>query len=107
MVSNQETSIFVFDLKAMEWKNTGIRFGEGVLRMSSAEENMLIVKVDGPNFNSDIRLYRFPMCRPDSLLNISWMKVRRWAKTKPVLYEETIQKLPHNLPVRCPWQNNL
>ncbi|KAI6212958.1 hypothetical protein M3Y94_00091700 [Aphelenchoides besseyi] len=99
-------SIYVFDLETLEWKNTGIELGGQIDHMSSADDNVLIVNVT-KGFKYNCReVYRFPIFGPDSLINLSWMAARRRAQFEPEFYDQTLQKLPTNCHLRCPWQND-
>ncbi|KAI6203006.1 hypothetical protein M3Y94_00506600 [Aphelenchoides besseyi] len=99
-------SIYVFDLQTLEWKNTGIQLGGQISHMSSADDNVLIINVT-KNFKFNCReVYRFPIFGPDSLINLSWMAARRRAQFEPEFYDQTLQKLPTNCHLRCPWQDD-
>ncbi|KAI6213040.1 hypothetical protein M3Y94_00102400 [Aphelenchoides besseyi] len=99
-------SIYVFDLGTLEWNNTGIQLGGRINYMSSADDKVLIVNVM-KSFRSNCReVYRFSIFGPDSLINLSWMAARRRAQFEPEFYDQTLQKLPTNCHLRCPWQND-
>ncbi|KAI6191159.1 hypothetical protein M3Y97_00197800 [Aphelenchoides bicaudatus] len=90
---DESFEIFVLDTATFEWEDTGIKLSNHVQSISVNKDEVLTVVSIGRS--GKLIFHRFPLKKPDSLMNIAWFAcMRRYGK-------EQCKKLLNLLPPDC------
>jgi len=92
------TKVYAFNWESKLWSDTKIVVMGHSTGMFIDESNVLVLKVCEDEAQGTNSFYRFPLKKPDSLMNLAWLDISRQST---VFGNELFDKFADRLPYTC------